>query len=495
MNKLLYIIGIAFTLVFVACDKAGETIDENNGAVITFAPETIRTRALINNVTDLHSHTLRVFDFWDGQTSGPYINNTLLYSQSNSTWQYGSTDTYYWKDGTHKFFGFMDKLGTLGSDNKVSVTKTLTTSAEDQLDLLYSEVFSTTAADWKANPEHNATTPVPLAFKHLLSSVAIVVKNCTDSDITLNSVGISIPNNGSASVNYGGNAVAVTYGDVSASSTPFISATALSDLSIASQDSVDVFAQAKMAAEDYSYYVIWPQEINEESPVSVDVSYTPDGAEEALVKTVSLPATTWEPGNKYLYVLRILPTGVVLTFKVLPWEKVDVGSIDTKTGSINMSNVTWMNTKVRLTQTGDELNSVVISLYTVNMYYKPWVNGSQISGFLPAQGYFTVNYPTSGKFKIGLIPAYGETEVDESKYAIYIYHKNGDTGTWVAQNADGETITNDTVYFQVRPTMSAPDGNEYKAQVDIWFKPTGSDEWVSAYSEVRANYALTIPAN
>ena len=493
MRRHIYILfNIALAFGFVACDKAGETNDENDGAVITFAPKTVKTRALINSVTDLHGHTLRVFDFWDGQTSGPYINNTLLYSQSNSTWQYGSTDTYYWKDGTHKFFGFLDGLGTLGSDNKVSVAKTLTTSAEDQLDLLYSEVFSTTASDWKANPEHNATTPVPLAFKHLLSSVAIVVKNCTDSDITLNSVGISIPNNGSASVNYGGNAVDVTYGDVSASTTPFISATALSDLSIASQDSVDVFAQAKMAAEDYSYYVIWPQAFTEEAPLTIDVAYT---INEAFTKTVSLPALTWEPGSKYLYVLQILPTNVVLTFKVLPWEKVDVGTIDTKTGSINMSSVTWMNSKVRLTQTGDELNSVVISDYTVNMYYKPWVNGSQISGFLPAQGYFIVNYPTSGKFKIGLIPAYGETEVDESKYAIYIYHKNGNTGTWEAQNAEGETITNDTVYFQVRPTMSAPDGNKYKAQVDIWFKPTGSDEWVSAYSEVRANYALTIPAN
>lgn len=491
MKKLIYIIGIALAFGFVSCDKTSETFDENNGSTISFAPQTVETRALINSVEDLHSSTLRVFDFWSGQASEPYINNTLVYQSSQ--WQYGTEATYYWKDGTHKFFSFTDALGTLNSSKVVSVSKTLTTAEENQTDLLYSQVFTSTAADWMSS--NTATTPVPLTFKHLLSSVAIVVKNCSGTPVTLNSVSASIPNVGSASVNYSADTVAVTLGDVSAGTTPFISAAALSNVTLASQDSVDVLAQAKMAAEDYSYYVIWPQEINEESPVSVDVSYTPDGAEEALVKTVSLPATTWEPGNKYLYVLRILPTGVVLTFKVLPWEKVDVGSIDTKTGSINMSNVTWMNTKVRLTQTGDELNSVVISLYTVNMYYKPWVNGSQISGFLPAQGYFTVNYPTSGKFKIGLIPAYGETEVDESKYAIYIYHKNGDTGTWVAQNADGETITNDTVYFQVRPTMSAPDGNEYKAQVDIWFKPTGSDEWVSAYSEVRANYALTIPAN
>ena len=102
-----------------------------------------------------------------------------------------------------------------------------------------------------------------------------------------------------------------------------------------------------------------------------------------------------------------------------------------------------------------------------------------------------MNYPEEGLFKIGLIPAYGETEVEEDMYDIYIY--DIDNATWVAQKEAGETITNNTVYFQVR-AASEQDGAQHKAQVDIWFKPEGSDEWISAYSEVRANYALIIPA-
>ena len=503
MKKLVYTIGIALAFGFVSCDKTSETFDENKGSTISFEPKTVETRALINSVEDLHSSTLRVFDFWSGQASEPYINNTLVYQSSQ--WQYGTEATYYWKDGTHKFFSFTDALGTLNSSKVVSVSKTLTTAEENQTDLLYSQVFTSTAADWMSS--NTATTPVPLTFKHLLSSVAIVVKNSSGTPVTLNSVSASIPNVGSASVNYSADTVAVTLGDVSAGTTPFISAAALSNETLASQDSVDVLAQAKMAAEDYSYYVIWPQEINEESPVTVDVSYTPDGAEEALVKTVSLPAATWEPGNKYLYVLEILPTGVVLTFKVLPWEKLEK-AIDTSTGSINMSNVTWMNTKVKLTQNGDEVNTVFNPPgYAVYMYYQPyykpgdtWTQYTANNGYYPAQGYFTVNYPSSGQFKIGLIPAYGETSVDESKYEIYIY--NSSTKAWdehktaaqTVETTPGETITHDTIYFQVR-AASGQDGSQYKAQVNIWFKPTGSgSEWVSAYSEVRANYSLIIPA-
>ena len=213
------------------------------------------------------------------------------------------------------------------------------------------------------------------------------------------------------------------------------------------------------------------------------------------------------------------PDNIQFKFVVQPWEQESI-TIDTSTGSINMSNVTWMNTKVKLTQNGEEVNTVLNNKYTVNMYLNPYVqnttNGqwSQYSGYYPAQGYFTVYYPVGGKFKIGLIPAYGQTEadLDKDKYEIYIYkngawvlhYKNGAWGhyenqdgnqVWVPEEdgEDGEAINKDTVYFQVRAAASQ-DGAQHKAQVNIWIQPNGSSEWISAYSEVRANYALTIPA-
>ncbi len=217
--------------------------------------------------------------------------------------------------------------------------------------------------------------------------------------------------------------------------------------------------------------------------------------------------------------LNVLPDEIEFKFVVQPWDQEAI-TIDTSTGSLNMSNVTWMNTKVKLTQNGEEVNTVLNNKYTVNMYLNPYVqnttNGqwSQYSGYYPAQGYFTVYYPVGGKFKIGLIPAYGQTEadLDKDKYEIYIYkngawvlhYKNGAWGhyenqdgnqVWVPEEdgEDGEAINKDTVYFQVRAAASQ-DGAQHKAQVNIWIQPNGSSEWISAYSEVRANYALTIPA-
>ena len=116
--------------------------------------------------------------------------------------------------------------------------------------------------------------------------------------------------------------------------------------------------------------------------------------------------------------------------------------------------------------------------------------------YYPAQGYFTVNYPKSGLFKMDLIPAYRETSVNKDMYEIYVYDKTlTTTDKWRKIKADGETITNKTVYFQVRASQNVAETHpQYKAQIDIWFKATDSNEWVSGYSEIRATYACIIPA-
>ena len=172
--------------------------------------------------------------------------------------------------------------------------------------------------------------------------------------------------------------------------------------------------------------------------------------------------------------------------------------LDTSDGSINMSNVTWMNTKV--TVDGVETNTVNNAAFSVTMWPNTgtydYFDGEEVKtvsySYQPAQGYFTVNYPEEGLYKIGLIPAYGETTVDPSQYKILIY--DSETTSWRDIDADGEEITHDTVYFRIVAVEPRTSTTQQKAQIDIWFKPKGSDEWISAYSEIRANYAITIPA-
>ena len=487
MKNKRYILGVALALGFVACDKTGDNpIPEGENGVISFAPKSVETRALVNNVTDLQSQTLKIWDIWSGQTD-PYIDNTLEYTPSG--WLYGTDNTYYWEDGTHKFFSYTNGAGTF-TNNKLFVSKTLTTAEANQVDILFSDIFTTTAATWKSAEGHTPNTPVPLDFKHLLTSVAFVVKNGTDNDVVVNSVKDSIPNIGSATVDFSGTVVSVDYGAVTAgTSLPVTFAGILvSDLTLSAGDSLDVLNQkdVPMALADYEYYLTWPRTF-EEGGVKVKLSYTMGGT--PYDKVVSIPATTWKRGNKNTYSLVILPTDIRLKFDVMPWDEGEAGSINTSNGSINMSNVTWMNTNVKVA--GKDTTTVVNNDYLVNMFYKPTVNGETYTanhGYYPAMGYFTVNYPVSGLYKIVLIPAYGESTVDEDAYEIVVW--NG--SAFRALNPNGEIITNETVYFQVRAT--GIDTAAHKAQIDILFKPTGSDEWISAYSEVRANYALTIPA-
>ena len=505
MRRHTYIIFIiALAIGLAACDKAEVSRTAEGEGIISFSPQTVETRALINSVTDLHDHTLKVWDIWSGQTT-PYIDNTLVYSTEDGDWQYGATPdpAYTWKAGTHKFFSYIDGTGTYDSSAKtLSVSKSLTAS-DDEVDVLYSDVYSTTAAEWMATktPE----TPVPLTFKHLLSSIGMVVKNCTDGSVTVNSVTTVIPNKGSATINFGGDATAVAYGDEGVTpdeTTPFISAdNPITDVALPAEGFIDVLSKQVFDtgtdAVDTNYFVIWPQTID---TLKVDVKYTiADGSDVVTYeKTVKIPDIEWVAGNKYTYTLNISPTDILLIFKVQPWDEGPAGDLDTKDGSINMSAVTWMNTKVRQTATGEEMNTVDIDGYKVNMYYQPYVlNGTEWTqytannGYFPAQGYFTIYYPMVGKYKIGIIPAYGETTVDPSKYAIVIYNQS--TGQWDAHDqTNGETITQKTVYFQVRSTSSA--SGPFKAQIDIWVKPDGG-EWISAYSEIRATNTLFIPAH
>ena len=123
-------------------------------------------------------------------------------------------------------------------------------------------------------------------------------------------------------------------------------------------------------------------------------------------------------------------------------------------------------------------------------------NGTQYSGYYPAQGYFTVNYPNAGLFKIELKPAVKDPQgeyFDASKYQILIYDNSTDPAAFRPIKTNGETITINTVYFRIT-AAAYQDGAQHKAQINILFKPDGSDEWISAYSEIRANYALVIPA-
>ena len=486
-----FAIVIALALA-ASCTNLIEEVTPSGSGLISFSPKSVATKAMVDSVNLAD----QVFDVRDvltvNNSSTLHLENYIAYSDGK--WSYQATpDSYYWLDGDHKFFGYTHGLedATLGSDWKLGIDeRTITTDDEDQVDILYSDIYKTSAASWKGS--HTATDSVKLQFHHLLSAVSFSLVNYTGAALTVESATVTLPNKASATVDFSGDAVAATVDVDSETIGSFGGFTA--QTTVPDKDTVDILTGAAIETPEGATerakatpFMIWPQTLGEDAAtVSIVVGNK--------TKSVSIAADTeWEAGKVYAYVIMVYPDEVILQFEVQDWQKESFEFTTMANASINMTNVSWMNTKV--TVDGQETNTVVNGAYSVYMYYHPTVNGQEYTatnGYYPAQGFFTVNYPESGVFKIGLIPAYGETTVDPSKYEIYIYDPDV-TGHWRAQNTDGETISRNTVYFQVR-AASGQDGALHKAQVDIWFKATDTDEWISAYSEVRANYALIIPA-
>lgn len=515
MKRFIQYTAIVIALSLAAsCNPIGEGTSESG--LISFEPQAVATKAMVNSTADLISQNMK-FAVKDLMGTTAYIDNYIAYNSTSSSWEYQTTPTSYpWTDGEHKFFGFTYGSGSF-SNNVWSIASSTLTTTSNQIDLLYSDIVSTAFPGWKEG--HSSSSPVPLTMHHLLSAVRVTLVNNTGVDVTVSNVAFNLPITASASVSFAGDdAVAAAPSFPSTGSTgnfvgSFTSAT------LATGESVDALSGTKVTTSTpAAAYMIWPQTlVKNETTTTATLTIT---FGDNSTKTVEFPAGTWEAGKINNYSLVLYPGDLKLIFNVMDWEPVSIDPIDTSTGSINMSNVTWMNTKVKRTTDGEELNTVVNDVYAVYMYKNPYINMGTSTNpnwvpytdftYYPAQGYFTVNYPDKGLFKIELIPAYGQSAVPANTFKIQIYGKPSDNPNatpaqyvwrdikatedledWRQRN--GNTSNPITIYFRIIAVSDALSDGQ-KAQINIWFKPdpVATSEWISAYSEIRANYAATI---
>ena len=447
---------LALAALAVSCNK----VDNNTPGddLISFAPQAAGTKAMVIDEDGLKTQTFAVKDIVDGAL---YVENTIVY---NGGWAYTAPADakYLWKNGTHNLFGYTAGMGTFAGTTLTLPSTTLTT-AYDQTDLLYSDIVTTTADAWKeANSKGD---PVPLHFHHLLSAVSITVENHTPTDIVINSASVSLPNQAAPTISFTGTTPVPAIGTLTKGD--FI-ATAMAPVTLAASDSLDVLAQAKLASKAQpAQCMIWPQTLAA-NDAQITVSYVQD--DETKSATVSIPeGTVWNAGKINAYNILIRPTSVELVFEVQPWEKVEgIDDIDTATGSINMSNVTWVQQIVNGKNTVD--NNDYGTVYLIK-------NGDN---YTPARGYFTVNYPTEGTYEISLIPAYGGSVDDLQYFSVSPSGKQ----TLPVVNRIPQTI-----YFTI--SANNPGTAKRVAAINITITPKDGEP-VSAYSEIRANYTLTI---
>ena len=539
-------LAVAALLGAAACSKSGSDPIEDPASKDSKIGFGTVTAQRVGEVTADPAKKLQiqVYDYFTAAAEGSaeieYIDELIQESATEGVWAFvkaGKKNSYSWKTGRHEFFGWVATDESGAAVPGLSYAEKVLTLAGTELpgtantDYRYADIKT---VDWT---KALADTPVELTVKHLSSALTYKVTNNTGAEVTVNSVKISrVVTSASAKVDYTAD-------------------TAAPEITLGAADgTVTLLADGKTC--------VWPQEV---AGAQLTVDYTEGSSATPTELTVTIPDATWEAGKVYNIDIQVVAKTLEVTFTVAPWNATTF-DLNTQTGSINMSNVTWTNTKVVVD--GEVRNTVVNGSYAVYMYYKPEIpvdyyeknvygtytedvyqtyeediydtdgetilhhkgdfvldeNNEKIKihsagdtnyddiihhagdlktskeytafDYFPAQGFFTVNYPKSGLYKIGFIQArFWSEPVPEGIYEIYIYDNTQKPAVFRPMKEDGETITNDTVYFQVRATGNVPETHpEYRAQIDIWFKPEGGSEWISAYSEIRANYALTIPA-
>ena len=454
---------LALAAFVVSCNKVDNNIPGDD--LISFAPQVVGTKAMVNDVTGLQTQTFAVKDIVDGAL---YIDNAVAYNGTGWVYSPNPDDAkkYLWKNGTHNLFGYTAGMGTFAGTTLTLPSTTLTT-AYDQTDLLYSDIVTTTADAWKASGKAKGD-PVPLHFHHLLSAISITVENHTPKDIVINSASVSLPNQAAPKINFTGTTPVPAIGTLTKGD--FIATAMSAPVTLAASDSLDVLAQAKLASKAQpAQCMIWPQTLAANG-AQVTISFVQDG--ETKSATVSIPeGTVWNAGKINAYNILIRPTSIELVFEVQPWQEVEgLDKIDTATGSINMSNVTWVQQIVNGKNTVDNDNKAV---YLIK-------NGDN---YTPAKGYFTVNYPTEGTYEISLIPAEEGAKDDLQYFSV------SPSGKQTLPVVDGIP---QTIYFTI--SANNPGTDKHVAAINITITPKDGEP-VSAYSEIRANYTLTINAD
>ena len=342
-------------LALSACgQKQLDPVDEadSNMPQISMLASSVGTKGLLEGDAPLEKEgtTLQVYDYLsgdgisiNGQGAGYYIDNTLTFkgstdgSSSDGKWQFPGNRKYYWtKTGTHKFFGYLTKDGTLEyagtttwtpADQVLSVNRFAMTPDKNQFDFSYSDIVTRTT-------DHTA---VPLNLRHLFTALAVNIVNHTGVAISNVSVTLTkVHPEQSATINWKGEQVDVAYN-------PELTDQTLdnaSDMSLGTAGTTEAIANNAtsqlFSGTDGEYRLLWPQAILATPAPSEDAtgSDEEDDTEEvdgqfivvtydqvAKPRTAALNAafkdiTALEAGKKYLLTITITSAEVIFNVQV-----------------------------------------------------------------------------------------------------------------------------------------------------------------------------------
>ena len=331
----------------------------NNG---TFNPT--GTKSLLDaNTFAADGNRIQVYDYVDGSSTayiddqiGPDVSGSPLAEATDGVWPFVK-GPHQWTPGTHKFFGWLAKDVSSGTDltpeslissgfsyadQKLTIPAIAMGPTTPQFDFMYSDIFTTEPIN----------TPVQLKFSHLFCAVSFGIKNSGGSTVTISEIKIEkLYTTKSAKVTFptaastGSSNANVEYIDDSQAT--YISMTP--DISLVSGAHSNIIynngwtTTSASTVDDSSsrqYFLMWPQDA-EDVFSDDEITYTGTGANMRPVypeswkisltyrinnstSTIRLnfPDNRWSAGKKYHFDIAFASEAFIY-YDVVDWDKVE----------------------------------------------------------------------------------------------------------------------------------------------------------------------------
>lgn len=321
--------------VLPACNR-GEIVTETSSGIRFAAPRQTKATDAVSN-----SDVFQVRDWYNG---GRYhIDNTLVWDQTNTRWNYGTPTNYEWSGGNHLFFSWLDHsdsysttaffgTGLSASGNTLTLPAKVLSTSVAQYDFKYSNpVLRSTAA--------NDYSDIPLVFNHLFAQVAISfqISNQTpdgEQPIFLHGVYLNdnFLNSKETTITFNENGTAdVAFANATADGA-FSARTDFGGMSYGKGATpIDVLSQRQSTSKDFYYF--WPATEAELFEV-IDVVYQMEGETDPvtgdpIVRTsrLSFPkGTKWLGGHKYSYTVTYMGGIFKVENTVMDWNYTELSA-------------------------------------------------------------------------------------------------------------------------------------------------------------------------
>lgn len=331
----------------------------NNG---TFNPT--GTKSLLDaNTFAKEGNRIQVYDYVDGSSTayiddqiGPDVSGSPLAVATDGVWPFVK-GPHQWTPGTHKFFGWLAKDVSSGTDltpkslissgfsyadQKLTIPAIAMGPTTPQFDFMYSDIFTTEPIN----------APVQLKFSHLFCAVSFGIKNSGGSTVTISEIKIEkLYTTKSAKVTFptaastGSSNANVEYIDDSQAT--YISMTP--DISLVSGAHSNIIynngwtTTSASTVDDSSsrqYFLMWPQDA-EDVFSDDEITYTGTGANmrpvypeswkisltyrinnSASTIRLNFPDNRWSAGKKYHFDIAFASEAFIY-YDVVDWDKVE----------------------------------------------------------------------------------------------------------------------------------------------------------------------------